>query len=144
MNHPEPEAEDLLAVIAAEVAKNVGGRPSKGQMAIQAAELFNKEKPTQKFAPVSKDERAAATAAAAAIAAAIADATAKGYRPLTTPYFASEIWMLNSVERDMQRGGISYILIKVGPGLTEVWRHGGIESVDHTRSVAKGIRGGQE
>lgn len=58
------EAEDLLAVIAAEVAKNVGGRPSKGQMAIQAAELFNKEKPTQKFAPVSKDERATATKAA--------------------------------------------------------------------------------
>ena len=75
---------------------------------------------------------------------AIADATAKGFRPLTTPYFATEIWMLNSVERDMQRGGISYILIKVGPGLTEVWRHGGIESVDHTRSVAKGIRGGME
>ena len=75
---------------------------------------------------------------------AIADATAKGFRPLTTPYFATEIWMLNNVERDLQRGRIPYLLIEVGPGLTEVWRHGGIESVDHTRSLAKGIRGGQE
>ena len=89
-------------------------------------------------------QEAAATAAAAAIAAAIADATAKGFRPLTAPYFASETWMMNNVERDLQRGRIPYLLIEVGPGLTEVWRHGGIESVDHTRSIAKGIRGGME
>ena len=93
---------------------------------------------------MTTEAEAAATAAAAAGAAAIADATAKGFRPLTTPYFATEIWMLNNVERDLQRGRIAYLLIEVGPGLTEVWRHGGIESVDHTRSIAKGIRGGQE
>ena len=75
---------------------------------------------------------------------AIASATAAGYRPLTTPYFPNEIWMMNNVERDLQRGRIPYRLLHVGPGLTEVWRHGGIESVDHTRSIAKGIRGGME
>ena len=90
------------------------------------------------------EPEAAKAAAAAAIAAAIADATAKGFRPLTTPYFPNEIWMLNNVERDLQRGRIPYRLVDVGPGQTEVWRHGGIEAVDRTRSVAKGIRGGQE
>ena len=75
---------------------------------------------------------------------AIADATAKGFRPLTTPYFATEIWMLNNVERDLQRGRIPYRLLHVGPGLTEVWRHGGIEAPNQTRSIARGIRGGQE
>ena len=83
-------------------------------------------------------------AAKAAAAAAIADATAKGFRPLTTPYFPNEIWMMNAVERDLQRGRIPYRLIHTAPGLTEVWRHGGLESPDHTRSVARGIRGGQE
>ena len=73
--------------------------------------------------------------------AAIAAATAAGFRPLTTPYFATEIWMMNAVERDLQRGRIPYRLIHTAPGLTEVWRHGGIESPDHTRSVARGIRG---
>ena len=92
----------------------------------------------------TEEIEAAATAAAAAGAKAIAAATAEGYRPLTTPYFATEIWMLNNVERDLQRGRIPYRLIHIAPGLTEVWRHGGIESVDHTRSLAKGIRGGQE
>ena len=87
------------------------------------------------------EPEAAKAAAAAAIAAAIADATAKGFRPLTTPYFQTETWMMNRVEGDLQRGRIPYLLIEVGPGLTEVWRHGGIESPDHTRSVARGIRG---
>ena len=93
---------------------------------------------------MTTSQEAAKAAAAAAIAAAIADATAKGFRPLTTPYFQTETWMMNRVEGDLQRGRIPYILIEVGPGLTEVWRHGGIESPDHTRSVAKGIRGGME
>ena len=36
--------------------------------------------------------------------AAIADATAAGFRPLTTPYFATEIWMMNAVAKGI-RGG---------------------------------------
>ena len=93
---------------------------------------------------MTTSQEAAKAAATAAIAAAIADATAKGFRPLTTPYFPNEIWMMNNVERDLQRGRIPYLLVNVGPGLTEVWRHGGIEAVDHTRSIARGIRGGME
>ena len=75
---------------------------------------------------------------------AIASATAAGYRPLTVAYFPNEVWMMNNVERDLQSGRIRYRLLHVGPGLTEVWRHGGIEAVDRTRSIARGIRGGQE
>jgi hypothetical protein len=62
------EADDLLAVIAEEAAKNVGGRPSKDQIAVLSAELLDRDelkaKPTQKIAPLSKDERATATKAA--------------------------------------------------------------------------------
>jgi len=46
----------------------VGGRPSKDQIAVLSAELLDRDelkaKPTQKIAPLSKDERATSTKAA--------------------------------------------------------------------------------
>jgi hypothetical protein len=82
-------------------------------------------------------EEAAKAAAAATVAKAIADATEAGYRPLTIPYHRTEAWMLNNVERDLQRGRIPYLLIEVAPGQTEVWRHGGVERPDPTLSLVK-------
>jgi len=83
------------------------------------------------------DPEAAKSAAAAAVAKAIAEATAAGYRPLTIPYFRTEAWMMNGVERDLQLGRIPYRLIEVAPGQTEVWRHGGVERPDQTLSLVK-------
>jgi hypothetical protein len=83
------------------------------------------------------DPEAAKAAAAAAVAEAIADATEAGYRPLTIPYFRTEAWMMNAVERDLQLGRIPYRLIEVAPGQTEVWRRGGVERPDPTRSLVK-------
>jgi hypothetical protein len=82
-------------------------------------------------------EEAAKATAAATVAKAIADATEAGYRALTIPYFRTEAWMLNAVERDLQLGRIPYRLIEVGPGQTEVWRHGGVERPDPTISLVK-------
>ncbi len=57
-------------MIAKEAAKNVGGRPSKDQIAVLAAELWDRDelkaKPGQKIVPLSKDEHAEKTATKAA------------------------------------------------------------------------------
>jgi hypothetical protein len=64
------EADDLLAVIREQSARNVGGRPSKDQIAVLAAELWDRDelkaKPGQKIVPLSKDEHAEKTATKAA------------------------------------------------------------------------------
>jgi ParB-like chromosome segregation protein Spo0J len=56
------DADDLLAVIAAESAKNIGGRPKLARPEPEALE--SPSKPTQIIAPVSKDDRSTATKAA--------------------------------------------------------------------------------
>ena len=40
-------------------------------------------------------------------------AQAGGYRLLTTDYAPNERWMLEEVVRDMERGGIDYVLVGV-------------------------------
>ena len=49
------------------------------------------------------------------------EATAAGYRWLTTPYFLKERWMLDNVLADMRRGNIDAIEVRQPTGI-EVWR----------------------
>ena len=82
------------------------------------------------------EPEAAKAAAAAAIAAAIADATAKGYKPLTsTFYLKKEAELLAGVVADMVRGGIEHLLIEEAPGRVAVWRNKWIELPDPTLSL---------
>ena len=87
---------------------------------------------------MTTEAEAAATAAAAAIAASIADATAKGYRALTSTFFLKkEAELLAGVVADMVRGGINYILVEEAPGRVAVWRNNWIELPDATLSLVK-------
>ena len=72
------------------------------------------------------------------------EAAARGFIALTTGFHISETALMESVCNNLRRGKIPFVLVTVGHGQTEVWRHGRVQAPDQTTSLARGIRGTRE